>query len=119
MDASSNVVHVIIVDDVPARRDGTGTAVLGTDGKPLIMTDGCGLISQRLAALLPSVSSGLLNARVNAEASSLADKLAALGNQMRLYVHGMIAKGDSTAQVIAEIEAALYKGTEAAPLLLE
>ena len=33
--------------------------------------------------------------------------------------HGMIAKGGSTAEVIAEIEAALYKGTDAAPLLLE
>lgn len=33
--------------------------------------------------------------------------------------HGMIAKGTSCPEVIAEIEKALYKGTEVAPLLLE
>ena len=33
--------------------------------------------------------------------------------------HGMVPRGTSTAAVIAEIEAALYTGTEAAPMLLE
>ena len=31
----------------------------------------------------------------------------------------MVASGETTSDVIAEIEAALYQGTEAAPLLLE
>jgi hypothetical protein len=31
----------------------------------------------------------------------------------------MVPRGTSTAAVIAEIEAALYTGTEAAPMLLE
>ena len=33
--------------------------------------------------------------------------------------HGMVPRGTSTADVIAEIETALYTGTEAAPMLLE
>ena len=33
--------------------------------------------------------------------------------------HGMLAKGSTTGEVIAEIEAALWRGTDAAPLLLE
>ena len=33
--------------------------------------------------------------------------------------HGMVAKGKTKADVISEMEAALYSGTEAAPLLLE
>ena len=33
--------------------------------------------------------------------------------------HGFIAKGETTAAVIADIEGRLYKGTDAAPLLLE
>jgi hypothetical protein len=33
--------------------------------------------------------------------------------------HGMLARGTSTGEVIAELEGAAYAGTEAAPLLLE
>ena len=32
--------------------------------------------------------------------------------------HGMIAKGTTCAEVIAELEAACYEGTEAAPAML-
>lgn len=89
-------VHVYLVDDVPATYtapDGTCQPVLDAQGKPRIMTDGCGLIAQNLAALLPPVCDGLKDLCGGGGPCSLASDLAALGYQMRLYVHGYVAKG--------------------------
>ena len=62
------------------------------------------------------------SARARLSAESLPSNLHGLSlAQLRSVCasHGMVARGHTAADVIAEIESALYEGTEAAPLLLE
>ena len=62
------------------------------------------------------------SARPRLSAESLPSNLHSLSlSQLKAVCasHGMVASGETTSDVIAEIEAALYQGTEAAPLLLE
>ena len=94
-----NVVHIYLVDDITAMGPAAAgcssapPAAVDAEGNPMIATDGCGLISRNLAALLPSVSNGLPHGSPDGGDAALTGGLAALGCQMRLYAHGGLAKG--------------------------
>jgi hypothetical protein len=50
-------VHVLVVEDIYGR-DASGSITFAPNGKRNLMTDGNGLISHNLAALIPSVQGG-------------------------------------------------------------
>jgi ATP-dependent DNA helicase RecQ len=92
-------VHIYIVDDVPASCTKPGGHQPGIDarGKLVVMNDGCGLISCNLAVRLPSVRNGLLSlgrgGGAHGGGAGLDAGRAALGNQVRVWAHGHVAKG--------------------------
>ena len=91
-------VHIYLVDDIPAGcTTPGGRQPIDTRGKLVVMNDGCGLISCNLAARLPSVRNGLLSlgrgGGAHGGGAGLDAGRAALGNQVRVLVHGHVAKG--------------------------
>ena len=71
-DLGEGVVQLLIVDDIPTLRHGGGGGGAGT-----VMTDGAGLMSADVSALLPRVSEGNLVGENEGGH--------ALGHQLRLY----------------------------------